>query len=187
MSAFMRIVESKINTALKVGEQSVRSQMPLEAGKEYYPLPCDFGGMRDIEIIPKDHASIGGRTLIYLSPEEMNKVNRKRDHRYHNYYTIIAGQLQICAPGDDDMLEITYYQLVPPLNEDSDSNWLSDQHPQAYIFGLAAEITAFAKDDVAFQAYDMRFKETLADITQDDAVTRWSGPALRVQVDGLVV
>ena len=70
---------------------------------------------------------------------------------------------------------------------DDESNWLSEKNPDAYIFGLCAEIAAFAKDDISFQVYDSRFKESLANITQDDQVTRWSGPALRVQVDGLTV
>ena len=187
MQALTRVVESKINTALKVGEQSIRAQIPMSEGKEYYPLPCDFGGMRDIEMLKKDSTSVGGNTLTYLSPEAMNTVKRDREGRRDHYYTIIAGQIQVNSPSDDDMLEIVYYQLVPPLNEDADTNWLTDKHPDAYIFGLCAEISAFAKDEVSFQVYDARFKESLSNITQDDAVTRWSGPALRVQVDGFVV
>ena len=186
LPAFTRIVESKINMALKVGDQSIRAQIPLYSNKEYYPLPCDFGGMRDIEVL-KNGDFVGGTTLIYLSPEEMNKVSRKKDGRPHNYYTIIGNQIQICGATDDHILEIVYYQLVPPLQEPEDTNWLSEQHPQAYVFGMAAEICAYAKDAVGFQTYDGRFKETLFEITQEDQVSRWSGPALRVQLDALVV
>jgi hypothetical protein len=38
-----------------------------------------------------------------------------------------------------------------------------------------------------FESYKMRFNEALMDITQEDQVTRWSGPALRVQLEGLIV
>jgi len=55
------------------------------------------------------------------------------------------------------------------------------------VFGLCAEISAFAKDEMGFQGYDARFKESLASITMDDQITRWSGPSLRTQVDGLIV
>ena len=109
-----------------------------------------------------------------------------RRHR-HFYYTVIADQLQICPPNGDDLLEMVYYQLVPPLIEDADTNWLTNKHPDTYIFGLCAEMAAFAKDAEMFTAYDSRFKESLANITQDDQVTRWSGPSLRVQIEGLVV
>ena len=195
--SFSRVVESKINTALKVGQQSVRALLHLEKGQEYYSLPSDFGGMRDIEIIHKGSASIdhtnsthpvGGHTMTYLSPEDMNRVRRGDSWRHRDYYyTVIAGQLQVSHSDADDLVEMVYYQLVPALIEEDDSNWLTNKHPDAYIFGLCAEMAAFAKDDAAFMAHDARFKESLANITQDDAVTRWSGPSLRVQIEGMVV
>ena len=186
LPAFTKIVEGKINTALKTGEQSVRGQIWLERDQEYYGLPGDWGGFRDVEII-KDGMKTG-RTLTYLAPESMNSLNRSdSSHRGHNYYTVIANQIQIAPPTDNEVLEVVYYQRLPALKENTDSNWLTEKNPDAYVFGLCAEMAAFAKDDVAFQVYDMRFKETLGQITQDDQVTRWSGPSLRVQVEGLVV
>ena len=85
------------------------------------------------------------------------------------------------------MLEIVYYQRLPALSDDSDSNWLTEKNPDAYIFGLCTEISAFAKDPTAFVTYQERFSGSLMDITMEDQVTRWSGPALRVQIEGLVV
>ena len=188
MTAFTRVVEAKINNALRTGDQSVRSQIWLRTGQEYYGLPCDWGGARDVEILHKGEQH--GRTLVYLSPEEMNKVSRQNDSSFdaHNsYYTIIAGQIQIAPPADDQVLEIVYYQRLPPLESDDDTNWLTEKNPDAYIFGLCTEISAFAKDPVLFEAYRVRFMDALMDITMEDQVTRWSGPALRTQVDGLVV
>ena len=183
MTAFTRVVEAKINNALRTGDQSVRSQIWLRSGEEYYGLPCDWGGARDVEILSSGQQH--GRTLVYLAPEEMNKLTRQ--HGEHNYYTIIAGQIQIAPPADDQILEIVYYQRLPELEEDEDTNWLTEKNPDAYIFGLCTEISAFAKDSVLFEGYKARFAEALMDITQEDQITRWSGPALRTQVDGLVV
>jgi len=183
MTAFTRVVEAKINNALRTGDQSVRSQIWLRSGEEYYGLPCDWGGARDVEILSSGQQH--GRTLVYLAPEEMNKLTRQ--HGEHNYYTIIAGQIQIAPPADDQILEIVYYQRLPELAEDEDTNWLTEKNPDAYIFGLCTEISAFAKDSVLFEGYKARFAEALMDITQEDQITRWSGPALRTQVDGLVV
>jgi hypothetical protein len=120
----------------------------------------------------------------------MNKLPRNRDSSFdshHNYYTIIAGQIQVAPPTDNQVLEVVYYQRLPELNEDGDTNWLTEKNPDAYIFGLCTEISAFAKDPMLFESYKMRFNEALMDITQEDQVTRWSGPALRVQLEGLIV
>jgi hypothetical protein len=186
--AFTKIVEGKINNALRTGEQAVRAQIWLLRDEEYYGLPSDWGGARDVEIL-KQGTRTGGRTLTYLSPEEMNKISRSPSRPYprHNYYTIIANQIQIAPPTDNEVLEIVYYQRLPALVNDQDSNWLTEKNPDAYVFGLCTEIGAFAKDDATFMAYDGRFKEALANVTQEDQITRWSGPAHRVQYDGLVV
>ena len=188
IESFTRVIEGKINNALRTGDQSVRAQIWLQRDEEYYSLPCDWGGARDVEILEagKQH----GRTLVYLSPEEMNKVSRKRDSSTrgrHNYYTIIAGQIQVAPPTDNEVLEVVYYQRLPALVEDDDTNWLTEKNPDAYIFGLCTEISAFAKDPVSYETYKARFNEAMMEITMADQVTRWSGPALRVQIEGMVV
>ena len=183
MTAFTRVVEAKINNALRTGDQSVRSQIWLQRGQEYYGLPCDWGGARDVEILHEGQQH--GKTLVYLAPEEMNKLSRQ--HGEHSYYTIIAGQIQVSPPADDQVLEVVYYQRLPELAEDDDTNWLTEKNPDAYIFGLCTEISAFAKDPMQFEVYKQRFNEAMIDITREDQITRWSGPALRTQVEGLVV
>jgi hypothetical protein len=187
MPAFFSVVEAKVNTALKTGAQAVRSQIPVVGGLEYYALPCDFGGFRDIELIRGGYSAkvFAGNTLIYASPEFMNGAQPEHDRR--GYYTIIADQLQIRPAVEGDLIEIVYFQKVPSLKEDDDSNWLSENHPDAYIFGVCAEIAAFAKDDLAYAGYDARFRTSVNDIMVDDQVTRWSGPTLQVQVDGMIV
>ena len=186
MPSFLKVVEGKINNALRTGDQSIRAQIYLERDNEYYGLPSDWGGARDVEILHQGEQH--GRTLTYLAPEEMNKLSRKNGGRNrHNYYTIIANQIQIAPPSDHEILEIVYYQRLPALEKDADTNWLTEKNPDAYIFGLCTEISAFAKDITSYETYKARFAESMIDITMEDQVQRWSGPALRVQIDGLVV
>ena len=188
MTAFTRVVEAKINNALRTGEQAVRAQIWLRSDEEYYSLPSDWGGAREVEIL--NEGKQYGRTLVYLAPEEMNKISRQNNSAFtgqHNYYTVIAGQIRIAPPGDHDVLEVVYYQRLPELVNDSDTNWLTEKNPDAYIFGICTEISAYAKDPMLFETYKQRFGDALMDITKEDQITRWSGPALRTQVEGLVV
>lgn len=185
MPAFTRVVEAKINNALRTGDQSCRARIYLRRGEEYYTLPCDWGGARDVELIPDGQQH--GKTLVYLAPEQMNELPRDNNSSRHHYYTIIAGQIQVAPDTDNQVLEIVYYQRLPELKNDDDTNWLTEKNCDAYIFGLCAEISAFAKDEASFANYQQRFMTALADITMEDQVTRWSGPALRVQVEGMIV
>ena len=188
MKAFTRVVEGKINNALRTGDQSCRARIWLSRDEEYYTLPCDWGGARDVELLHEGKQY--GKTLVYLAPEQMNELSRQNDSSNrgnHRYYTIIAGQIQIAPPTDNQILEIVYYQRLPELNEDTDTNWLTEKNPEAYIFGLCTEINAFAKDLVGAESYGARFNESLMGITMEDQISRWSGPALRTQVEGMIV
>ncbi len=190
---FLRIVESKVNTQLKTGGMATRAQIWTEVNEEYYELPDDFAGMRDIELIPRGSVAIGpngpnsvaGRSLAYCSPDEMNRRSREGADTY--FYSIIANQLQIAPPSDNDLVEIVYYCMVPKLTDADPVNWLSEKHPDCYVFGLCAEISAFAKDGDALTTWDARFKESLQNIQMNDDRERWSGLPMSITVDGMIV
>ena len=40
MPSFLKVVEGKINNALRTGDQSIRAQIYLERDNEYYGLPA---------------------------------------------------------------------------------------------------------------------------------------------------
>ena len=143
-----------------------------------------------MELVHKGTASQRGHWLSPCWRSDADLRQPRADERYEQrerqrYYTVIANQIQVAPLYRHQIPEAGHY--VPALSQDTDTNWLSDKHPDCYIFGLCAEICAFCKDAVGFELYKMRFAEALADIAMDDQVTRWSGPSLRTYTDGLVV
>ena len=70
---FLRVVESRINRVLKTMDMSTRTTTITITDKEYYTLPDDFAGMRDIEI--REAASSYKTTLQYLNPEQLNNIS----------------------------------------------------------------------------------------------------------------
>ena len=182
MDSFLKIVEARINRVLTVRKMALRTQLIMVKDQEYYGLPSDFVGLRDIEIQNVDDAN-ARTTLHYKSPEQMNEASRNRNSIDGIYYTIIADQLQVIPPQDGAILEIIYYQALPPLNNTStQENWLSLSNPDCYIFGLLVEISSFVKDVAAKELWDARFQQELASIVNDDAINRWSGTALQVRL-----
>ena len=179
MDNFLRMVESRVNRVLKTGRMTNRATIPTVEDQEYYGLPADFLGMRDIEI--RTSANSRDRvTLQYRSPEQMND-----DARYSSTspsYTIIAQQLQIFPPQADKLLEIVYHQFVPKLTPEAPSNWLSEINPDAYVFGLLVEINSFVKDAETATLWDARFNGTMKEIESEDRKSRWSGTALTTRV-----
>lgn len=183
---FLLMVESRINRKLKVSDMSTRSVVDLTTtapDQEYFQLPDDFGGLRDIEV----NSASGGkrRTLAYLNPEQMNnRASAAQEGRNGPkiYYTIVARQIQIYPPQQDGFLEIVYYQRIMPLTPTDPNNWISDETPDAYIFGLLTEISSYTKDADAFAIWKGRFDEALDELSLDDSEMRWSGSPLTTKV-----
>ena len=182
MDSFLRITESRSNRAFRIGDQSARATIDLSTGdvdQEYFGLPADFGGLRDIEY----KSGTSRATFHYLSPEQMNERYTANQTGSKLYYTIIAKQIHIWpVSSQSGTIEIVYYQRVPALTAIASTNWLSDDNPDAYLFGLMVEISAFVKDKEATVLWDTRFKESLSEIENDDLQERWSGTALQTRV-----
>jgi hypothetical protein len=187
---FLRAVENRINTRLKVREMSGRTQLLTRDGVEYYGLPSDFAGIRDIELASAAN-SRNRYTLQYLNPEQMNNwsTNTSADTAGTQtvfFYTILADQFHIMNPTSGMLLELVYYRKVPELLPASpdDENWISTGYPNLYIFGMLVEISSFAKDKESAVLWDQRFTEEVMAIDNDDRISRWSGTSLQVRTDG---
>jgi len=183
LDSFLRIVESRVDRVLKTQKMTIRTLLNTVQGQEYYGLPADFAGLRDIEIRGQDNIGGAARervTLEYLTPEQMNSATGFSAGTGNIYYTIIANQLQISPTQDNMVLELVYYRKLPNLTANDNTNWLSDDNPDTYVFGLMVEISAFVKNPDATSLWNSRFKESLGEIDLDDSKARWSGSMLTV-------
>ncbi len=184
---FLLITEARINKKLKVANMSARSIIDLAAAtadQVVFALPSDFGGLRSIKV-----DIVGGtkRTLTYVNPEQLsNRISHGEfgigNANQRIYYNIVTKELHLYPNPNEGNLEITYYQRIDPLTVANPNNWISDDEPDCYIFGLLVEITAFAKDADAMAIWQGRFDESIEDIKTDDSMTRWSGTPLQIHV-----
>ena len=183
MDKFILMVESRINKKLKVSDMSKVATIDLTAvatDKSVFALPADYGGLRSIKIVGEEQ-----RTLTYVNPEQLaNRISSGTSGAVWEriYYNIVMKELNLYPPTNIGSLEITYYQKVDPLTASNLNNWISDDVPDCYIFGLLVEITSFAKDADAFAIWKSRFDECIADLENDDSKIRWSGTPLQVHV-----
>jgi len=179
MDTFILMTEARINRLLKTREQSCRIFAPTVDGQEYYPLPPDYIGMRDIQLdnpIPTE--PYVAQQYNYLSPEQFNAV-RSKPYSGCLYYTVIANQIQIYPVQPGGLaLELVYFQRVPPLTETTPDNWMSTNHPDIYLAGMCAEISLFAKDYDASVGWFDRLKVAVSELDNTDVKERWSGQAL---------
>ncbi len=180
---FLRIVEAKINRVLKTLKMTSRATIPTVALQEYYGLPDDFDGMRDLQIIGTTNTGQSKTiTCQYMTPAQLNEQqNTLASSRTDGvYYSIITDQLQIYPPQNNNTIEMVYYKRVPVLSNTILTNWLSIDDPDCYIFGVLTEINAFNKDAEAASMWSERFKESLSEIQNNDVDIRWGSGDMMV-------
>lgn len=178
MDAFLRVVEARVDRILQTRLQSRRARLICSYETEYYGLPPDYGGLRDVEIITAG----GGRiTMQWLASEAMdNHINLNGTTPS---YSVVANQLHIWPLLDEtNTIEIAYYQRVMPLTSDAPENWITRYAPDLYIHGLLVEIFSFIKDPDGATLWDGRFRSALKELDSDDARDLWSGPSPTIQV-----
>lgn len=173
---FLRVVEARVNRVLQTRMQSKRAQIVTTEGQEFYGLPDDFAGLRDIEIVVDNNR----QTLQFMAPEALSlHINSSG---VTPAYTIIGNSIRVWPQGGNQVIEILYYQRIIPLSSTATENWLSKISPDAYIQGLLVEINTFVKDADAAALWDGRFRQTLADMELEDSWDRWSGPTMSVRL-----
>jgi len=185
VDGFLRVVESRVNKKLKTQKMGSRSSLPIVNDQRIYDLPSDFAGLRDIKILDgAREKTVQLATPEFISGLADNPSFVQQDPQFGtSFYSIVADKLEIFPPQKDTgTIDIVYYKRVPELTSGAANNWLSDDNPECYVFGLVVEISAYAKDAEAVAAWDMRFKESMNDIHIDDQTTRWGGPSMAVRI-----
>lgn len=184
VDGFLRMVESRVNRKIRTMDMSTEVDIPIVADQEGYALPAGYGGSRQIKWVD------GGarKTITLVTPEKLDSMANIPDGQ-------VVGDLsqnEISGYIDDDQIKIwptqssgninmLYYMKVPVLDDVDTTNWLSDDYPDCYVFGLCVEISAFVKDEEAKSAWDVRFKEALLEIKIEDKHNRWSGAPMQMQ------
>lgn len=185
---FLRIVESKINHKLQVMEKETALSIAIVAATFDYALPADYGSLRSI------HWEHNGRRvpMTLITPEKYDDIRDKPttvptenlySHPFIGYVIKEDRRLYITQDLEVGDIKGTYLQRVPQLTSGNANNWVSDDYPEAYLFGMVAEIKAFAKNNEGFVLWDGRFKEALQDIIDDDAHQKWSGTPMRMRTE----
>lgn len=183
MDTFILMAEGRINRLLKTRMQSNRAYTYTIDEVEYYPLPLDYAGMRDVQVnsaLPFEPHSTYPMTA--LNPQMFNS-ERGRPFNGTYFYCIIADQIQIhpILPSGQS-IEMVYFQKVPALNESAPSNWLSEAYPDIYVAGVTSEIEGFVKNYDVSTMWQARMAGAIDELDMSDTEERWSGAPLTIRI-----
>ena len=175
MDSIFKFAEARMSRVMRNREMSTRLVVPIVDGQEYYTLPADYAGMRDVLYRTTAGAT---QSLEFLTPMQ---ISARRNQTGGLYYCIKGTDLQITSTLTSGQLEMLYYQRVPALVNDSDTNWLSAAHPDIYRAGLQAQIEAFAKNDDRAILFDQELTRAFGEIADRAAKDTWAGAPQQIR------
>jgi hypothetical protein len=98
---------------------------------------------------------------------------------------VIANELQL-GPKPDSVqtIEMLFYQTFQALSDSNPTNWVITNAPDVYLYGALLEAEPFLMNDARVQLWATAFRQSIADIQEQDNKDRHSGSALRVMNTG---
>ena len=159
---------------LRFREMEQRSTATLTG--EYLALPTDFLEVRNVQL-----NSTPVRALEFVSPEYID-TRWAGQAGIPKQFTIIGGEFQFAPiPGGSYTVEIAYYESIPALTADANTNWLLDRHPLLYLYGALSVAGDDTQDQRAAQ-WNALFAQHMESARKSDKRSRWSGSTLSMKV-----
>lgn len=71
------------------------------------------------------------------------------------------------TPDDDYQFEVLYYERIAPLSSENQTNWITQNAPNAMLFGTLLQAMPFLKND-ARQIFQQKYTEALQALKTED-------------------
>jgi hypothetical protein len=98
------------------------------------------------------------------------------------YYAIDGDQIRFAGTPDTSYTaNLTYYARIPALSEADQTNWLLENHPDAYLYGSLIHSAPYIREDERIVTWLGGFQKALDDIRMADARETYGGP-LRARI-----
>jgi len=166
---FVTMAEAEFNRTLRVREMSIRTQGQIDG--QYVKLPDDFLGMRNIDLMTDPVTPMTYKNLQNLDIHRAGDATGKPI-----YYSIIQNNIEFApVPDGTYTLEIVYYQRIPTLSVNITTNWLLDNHPDAYLYGTLQHSAPYLHDDERVGIWAGKYQQVIEQITTSDEKAKFSG------------
>jgi hypothetical protein len=128
---FIKLLESRLNRILRVPEMEASEELTATDGVA--TLPTDWLQIR--------HVYWNGDIDSEIVPVPLSTI--RRDYPLGSYtgrpqvYAVVGGAIHLAPlPGSESGdLTLHYYEKIPALTSDDDTNWLLTSHPDIYLWG----------------------------------------------------
>jgi hypothetical protein len=181
LNDFIEIALSRANRMLRIPPLEGFSALPVDVNG-FAELPPNF-----IEAIELQFVS-GGREYI-LDRKAISEVDYLSNSprggspcvfgRFGNYFRVAPWNL-----GDELFVNLYYYKSLPPLVQDTDLNWFTEQAPELLLYGALTELADYTRDRDSRQVWDGKFSQEVSTLQAVEDRAAWSGSTIGVTPGG---
>lgn len=166
---FVSMAEAEMQRRLKVRRMIGRSTATINEKVEL--VPPDFAGVRSFEV-----SATPPYALEFISADMMAGLEASHPSGPPKFYTLIGDEFRFLpTPSENHTGALTYWRKIPALNASMTSNWLLQDHPDAYLFGCLVQAASFL-GDARLSVWKAQFDNALEAIKRADRTESHGGP-----------
>lgn len=173
---FVRLAEAQMNR--RVASRRKTASLAFTIDAEFMDVPSDFAGVVAFEITSPT-------PLARINPVSPSQLMAEREG-YSTYtgkpyiFAVVGSQFRFFfAPDQSYTAELEYRQKIPALANDADTNWMLDDHPDAYLYGALLQSAPYLMDDARIQVWGNLFTTVMDDIMENDKLET-DGPGIQL-------
>jgi hypothetical protein len=144
IDTFIRLFEARMNRRLRSPDMEQSYSFTTVPDQDTYPISAGVRELREL------HLSNGSGTDVSL-----------------NYTVTGESILFVPAPTAEYTVSYKGYATLPGLGSGQATNWLLDDHPDAYLFGSLCMAEAYLKDDERVNVWKSAWDEVLSEIIRE--------------------
>jgi hypothetical protein len=155
--------ERRISRELKIQGFIRAVQTPLQAGLATYRKPDRW---RDTISMTLDGKPIFARAYEYCRsywPDEAETATPQFYADYDYQHWLFAG-----TPVANTAMEILYYELPQPIDDENQQNWLTNFAPNLLLYACLLEATPFLKNDERIQTWQTMYDRAAQSMSGQD-------------------
>lgn len=179
MNTFIELALSKCNRMLRIPPLEAYTS-PVVSTDGYFSIPDDYLEVKELSL---DIA--GNRTI--LERKSINEVN----YMYSRVggdpciFGRIGNQFRIAPWGlEDTTVGLYYFNVIPKMVDDNQSNWITTYAPELLLYGGLAELSKYVRDDEGVQRWGSQFTEAVNILQGVEDRSEWRGSSIGVSIDG---
>jgi hypothetical protein len=182
LNDFIEIALSKANRSLRIPPLETFSVETISP-TGYIAIPSNFIEAKELKIL------INNRTVILerKSIHEVDSVANVSGWDPHPTYFGRFGNFLRISPWSGDgteTLTMYYYNVIPAMTSDTDTNWFTDFAPECLLYGALTELSAYTRDSEGVSMWGAKFNESITTIQAVEDRAEWEGSTVAVTLAG---